>query len=144
MAGCPVVIHLDRRVSEAGQRTLAGTLADLAGVRFAPRVVCEWGTFGLVEATILATTQLLRDFPAVEHVYLTSGSCLPLRPIAELQDHLSRHPGIDFIERVTTADVGWTVGGLNKERFTLRFPFAWRRHRRLFDGYVELQRWLGF
>lgn len=144
VAGCPVVIHLDRRVTEVDRAGLAAALADLPKIRFSPRVACEWGTFGLVEATILGSTQLLRDFPAVDRVYLSSGSCLPLRPIAELQAYLATHPETDFIESVTTADVGWTVGGLNKERFTLRFPFAWRRQRRLFDGYVELQRWLGF
>lgn len=143
-AGCPVVIHLDRRVAETDRSGIAAALQDVPDVRFSRRVACEWGTFSLVEATILATTQLLQDFPDVDRVYLTSGSCLPLRPVAELQAHLAANPDTDFIESVTTADVGWTVGGLNKERFTLRFPFSWRRHRRLFDGYVELQRWIGF
>jgi hypothetical protein len=51
---------------------------------------------------------------------------------------------VDFIESVTTEDVGWTIGGLNMERFTLRFPFSWRRQRNLFDGYVRLQRRIGY
>ncbi|MEM6308335.1 MAG: beta-1,6-N-acetylglucosaminyltransferase, partial [Pseudomonadota bacterium] len=38
----------------------------------------------------------------------------------------------------------WAVGGLEMERFTLRFPFSWRKHRRLFDDYVNLQRKIGF
>jgi hypothetical protein len=143
-AGCPVVIHLDRRVPEAERAALAAALADLQDVRYAPRVACDWGTFSLVQATILATTRLLADFPAVGHVLLASGACLPIRPVADLQAHLAAHPTTDFIESVTTADVGWTVGGLNKERFTLRFPFSWKKQRRLFDGYVTLQRRLGF
>ena len=143
VAGCPVVIHLDRRAPDTDRAGLVAALADLPEVRFSARVACEWGTFSLVDATILATTQLLRAFPKAEHVYLTSGSCLPLRPVADLKAHLAAHPGTDFIESVTTADVGWTVGGLNKERFTLRFPFSWRKQRRLFDGYVGLQRMLG-
>src|SRR5690606_24968222 len=44
---------------------------------------------------------------------------------------------------VTTQDVPWTVGGLDHERFTLRFPFSWKRQRKLFDGYVHMQRRLG-
>ena len=143
VAGCPVVIHLDSRVPASALAGLRTALADLPDVRFCDRLACEWGTFSLVQATMLASSQLLRDFPGVDHVYLSSGSCLPLRPVAELQAHLAAHPGIDFIESVTTADVGWTVGGLNKERFTLRFPFGWRKQRRLFDGYVRLQRKLG-
>jgi len=143
VAGCPVVIHLDRRVPDKDRAALEAALADLPDVRFSARVACEWGTFSLVQATILATTQLLRDFPKADHVYLTSGSCLPLRPVGELEAYLDAQPGTDFIESVTTADVGWTVGGLNKERFSLRFPFSWRKQRRLFDGYVNLQRKLG-
>lgn len=143
-AGCPVVIHLDRRVPEAERATLAAALADLPDIRFSTRVACEWGTFSLVEATILASTKMLQAFPQVQHVLLASGSCLSIRPVAELQAHLAAHPQTDFIESVTTADVGWTIGGLNKERFTLRFPFSWKRQRRLFDAYVRLQRRLGF
>lgn len=142
-AGCPVVIHLDRRASEAGRARLAAALADLPEVRFSPRVACEWGTFSLVEATLGAAELMLERFPDVAHVYLASGSCVPIRPVTDLQGYLASHPGTDFIESVTTADVGWTVGGLNKERFTLRFPFSWKRQRGLFDAYVHLQRRLG-
>jgi hypothetical protein len=143
-AGCPVVIHLDRRVTEADRATFAAALADLPDVRFSRRIACEWGTFSLVQATIEAATLMLREFPRAGHIYLASGSCLPIRPVAELQAHLAAHPQTDFIESVTTADVGWTVGGLNKERFTLRFPFSWKKQRQLFDLYVRLQRRLGF
>jgi hypothetical protein len=143
-AGCPVVIHLDQRVAEVDRSALVAALADLPDVRFSSRVACEWGTFGIVEATMLAAGLMLEDFPKVGHVYLASGSCLPIRPVRDLAAHLAAHPDTDFIESVTTADVGWTVGGLNKERFTLRFPFAWKRQRALFDGYVKLQRLVGF
>ncbi|OZA09638.1 MAG: glycosyl transferase, partial [Rhodobacterales bacterium 17-64-5] len=142
--GCPVVIHLDRRVSDVDRDRLAVALADLGNLRFSDRVACEWGTFSLVQAAILGATRMLDEFPEVGHVYLASGSCLPVRPVAEMQAHLAAHPGTDFIESVTTADVGWTIGGLNKERFTLRFPFSWKRQRRLFDAYVRLQRRVGF
>ena len=85
---------------------------------------------------------MLSRFPKVRHVYLASGSCLPLRPVQELIDYLEDRPRTDFIESATTADVPWTVGGLDEERFTLRFPFSWRRNRYLFDRAVEVQRLL--
>ncbi len=141
--GCPVVIHLDRRVPEYDRAQLVRALGDLPDVRFSKGIACNWGTFSLVQASMIASTQMLREFPDVGHVYLASGSCLPIRPVGELKAHLAAHPQTDFIESVTTADVGWTVGGLNKERFTLRFPFSWKTHRRLFDAYVSLQRRLG-
>ena len=141
---CPVVIHVDKRVIKAEYDALQAALADLPDVRFSARFACEWGTWGIVAATQAAATVMLRDFAGVRHVYLASGSCLPLRPVRELISYLDDRPRTDFIESVTTADVGWTVGGLDLERFTLRFPFSWRKQRRLFDGYVRMQRRVRF
>ena len=142
-SGAPVVIHLDRRVGEDAARAFAADLAETPGVTFSRRFGCEWGTFGLVAATLAAAEQLLRARPDLTHVFLASGSCLPLRPLSELEEYLAVHPDTDFIESVTTDDVPWIIDGLAKERFTLRFPFAWRTQRALFDGYVRLQRRLG-
>ena len=144
MQGCPVVIHVDARTPKDQFDSLCAALHDLPDIRFSPRSPCEWGSFGIVQATLDASAQILADFPQVSHILLASGSCLPIRPVRALQAHLARHPDTDFIESVTTADVGWTVGGLSGERFTLRFPFAWKRQRRLFDGYVNLQRLVRF
>ena len=142
--GCPVVIHIDSKVDPATHLHFEQSLSDLANVRFSKRFRCEWGMWGLVEATQVATTLMLDEFPDVQHVYLASGTCLPLRPIAELRSYLARHPDTDFIESATTADVPWTVGGLDRERFTLRFPFSWKKNRRLFDAAVWLQQLVGY
>ena len=144
MRDCPVVIHVDKRVPKPTYDKLVAALADLENIRFSGRFACEWGTWGIVAATQTASALMLREFPEVRHVFLASGSCLPLRPVEELKDYLLSRPRVDFIESVTTEDVGWTVGGLNMERFTLRFPFSWRGQRKLFDGYVRLQRRIGF
>ena len=141
--GCPVVVHVDSRVSNAEMDSLREQLGDLGNVRFSDRYPCEWGTWSLVQATQAASSLMLKAFPEVRHVYLASGSCLPLRPAKDLRAFLDQRPRTDFIESVTTADVGWTVGGLDEERFTLRFPFSWRRSRRLFDAYVRFQRRIG-
>jgi hypothetical protein len=142
-SGSPVVIHVDARVRREAFLSFARGLADVPGVRFAPRRACRWGTWSIVEATLDATRQLLAVFPEVGHVFLTCGTALPIRPLAELQDFLAAHPDTDFIESVTTEDVAWTVGGLSRERFTLSFPFAWKSQRLLFDLWVSLQRRLG-
>jgi hypothetical protein len=139
-AGCPLVIHTDVSVPSKTYRAFQKSLADLPDVRFSKRHRCEWGTWGLVAASQSAAELMLADFPKVRHVYLASGSCLPLRPVQELVDYLAARPHTDFIESATTADVPWTIGGLDAERFTLRFPFSWRKHRYLFDRYVALQR----
>ena len=141
---CPVVVHVDKRVNRASYDKLVSALSDLGNVRFSARFACEWGTWGIVAATQAGSTIMLRDFPEIRHVFTASGSCLPLRPVEDLKAYLASRPRVDFIESVTTEDVGWTVGGLDVERFTLRFPFSWRKHRLLFDRYVKLQRRFGY
>ena len=141
-AGCPVVVHVDKNVGQATHDAFVAALADLADVSFSRRYRGEWGMWGLIAASQAASRQLLDRYPDIQHVYLASGACLPLRPVAALKAYLAARPDTDFIESVTTSDVKWTVGGLDRERFTLRFPFSWKRQRRLFDGYVRLQRLL--
>lgn len=143
-AGAAVAIHVDRKVSPDGLLTLQSALSDLPQIFLSPRHDCDWGMYSLVAATQDAVSLLLRQFPDVTHVMLVSGSCLPLRPVADLTAYLALDPDRDFIESVTAADVGWTVGGLNEERFTLHFPFSWRKRRKLFDRYTALQRRLGW
>ena len=143
-AGCPVVIHVDQKVARRTFERFRAALAEDSGILFSPRHRCEWGTWGIVAATQAAAGLMLERFGEVRHVYLASGSCLPLRPVPELIDYLAARPRTDFIESATTADVPWTVGGLDVERFTLRFPFSWKRQRRLFDAYVDFQRRIGY
>ena len=142
-AGCPVVIHVDKVVPRKTYDAFVAALNDLPDVRFCARYRCEWGTWGIVEATQSASEMILAHFPDVRHVYLASGSCLPLRPVEELIDYLEARPNTDFIESATTSEVPWTVGGLDQERFTLRFPVSWKRHRHLFDFFVNMQRKFG-
>ena len=143
-AGCPVVIHCDRTTPGRDYHAFREALSDLPDILFATRHRCEWGTWGIVAATQEACEHMLAQFPAVRHVYLASGSCLPLRPVQELVSYLAERPRTDFIESATTSDVPWTVGGLDEERFTLRFPFSWRKRRHLFDRYVAIQRAVRF
>ena len=140
--GCPVVIHCDRLVDNKTYNAFVTSLSDVPNVEFSTRYRCEWGTWGIVAATQVASEMMLNQFPFVRHVYLASGSCLPLRPVEELVEYLEERPRTDFIESATTADVPWTVGGLDHERFTLRFPFSWKRSRFWFDRYVQFQRTL--
>ncbi|MBK5932918.1 core-2/I-Branching enzyme [Rhodovulum imhoffii] len=139
----PVVLHIDQNVPKTDYTALRSETGGHETIRFAPRHRCEWGMWSIIEATKDATGIMLEAFPDIQHVYLMSGSCIPLRPVADLRAYLDRYPETDFIESVTTLDVPWARGGLEEERFTLHFPFPWRRKRKLFDRYVALQRRLG-
>lgn len=143
-AGCPVVIHVDKSVNRARFKAFRQALHDVAHIRFCRRHYCDWGSWGLVAGAQDGSEMILREFPEIRHVYLASGACLPLRPVSELADYLAARPRTDFIESATIADVPWTVGGLDIERFTFRFPFSWKRQRWLFDKYVTFQRKIGY
>jgi hypothetical protein len=139
-AGCPVVIHVDRNVPKPKLARFSAALANVSNISFSPGFRCEWGTWGIVAASQSAVEKLLAEHSDVRHVFLASGSCLPLRPVEELIGYLDARPDTDFIESAGTEDGPWIVDGLGYERFTYRFPFSWRRHRYLFDTYVKLQR----
>lgn len=141
--GATVVIHVDKRTPKPAFHELVEQVSDLKRVHFVPRQKCDWGTWSLVEASRRSAKQLLELAPDVEHVCLISGACLPIRPIGELQNYLEKYPDTDFIESVTIREVPWTQDGLSEERFTLSFPFAWKRQRGLFDAWVDIQRRIG-
>lgn len=138
--GARAAIHVDAKVAAARLAGLRDALKDCGPVIFSKRHRCSWGRFSLVRATQDAAAELLARFPDTTHVYLASGSCLPLRPVGDLIAYLGADPDRDHIESVSTRDAGWTVGGLNAERFTLFFPFDWKKHRWLFDRFVDWQR----
>lgn len=143
-AGSPVAIHVDSRVGRGGFDDMRTLLAGTEGVSFVKRRRCEWGTWSLVSASQAAADRLLADNPDLSHVFLASGSCLPLRPVSDLSAFLASRPDTDFIESVSVDDVPWAKGGLDAERFTLVFPFSWKRQRRLFDLSVGMQRGLRY
>ncbi|MEM9060060.1 MAG: beta-1,6-N-acetylglucosaminyltransferase [Pseudomonadota bacterium] len=132
----PVTVHADRRADARALHDL-GKRVEVLSVH-----ATEWGMMGLVDATLDAARNLLSRAD-VDHVCLVSGSCLPIRPIEEFAEFLSRNPKIDFIESVPVGEASWVKGGLSEERFTLWFPVGWRRRRGLFDALVNLQRRVG-
>ena len=138
--GNPLIIHVDARTGDNAFEAFKNKVSGLPGVSLSPRIVCDWGTWSLVQASRDGAEALLRENPALTHVCLISGSCLPIKPLADFEAFLRTHPNTDFIESVTIGEVAWTKGGLSEERFTLTFPFAWKRRRRLFDIWVEMQR----
>ena len=142
-AGCPLVIHVDSRVRGDDFAAFADSLSRYDTIRFVARRHCEWGTWSLVDASMAMVEEMLEREQDVTHLYLASGACLPLRPVAELEAYLAASPETDFIESVAVEDVPWAKGGLDVERFQLSFPFSWKQQRRLFDAWVGLQRAFG-
>ena len=139
----PVVLHVDAATPQVEFDRLRATLSAHENILFSPRVRAAWGEFSLVEAQIAAVQTLLARYPALGHICQLSGDSLPTRPLAEFVAFLDAHPDTDFIESVTAGAAHWIKGGLEHERFTLYFPFNWKKRRRLFDMSVALQRRFG-
>ncbi|WP_153772199.1 beta-1,6-N-acetylglucosaminyltransferase [Labrenzia sp. CE80] len=135
---CHVVVHYDAKSSDAEYQKLRDLYQACSRISFVEkRVACGWGEFGLVEATVRAL-RLIRDKKtAPGHVYLLSGSCMPVRPLAELRQFLSEHPTTEFIESESKE---WMTGGLRDERHWFWFPFGFKRHPFLFHQLTELQK----
>ena len=131
--GCSVHVHVDKN------SRLENELRDEA-FQATSQFRSEWGKFGLVEATIETTKQLLISDPDISHVFLISEQCLPIRPIDELKDYLFENRDFDFITSKRMDSDDWIGDGLTFERVSLYHPFSFRTHRRLFELSVRLQR----
>ena len=140
---CKVAIHIDANTDDAEASLLEKTFRKNPHVIFVDRLPCDWGGFNLIRAGLNAASMLIDTWGEVEHVIQISGSCVPIRPMSELRAFLKDHPKTDFVESVPAHNDDWVKGGLSVERFTLYFPFSWKKQRWLFDRSVDLQRWLG-
>ncbi len=138
--GMPVFVHLDARTPAVEANPFLTRMDAEPAVYVVPRLNSDWGTFGLIDATLAGVRMALGARPELQHICLLSGSCVPLQSGAVFQTYLSEHPETDFIESVAIEDATWAVDGLEEERFTFTFPFSWKRQRRLFDAWVEIQR----
>ncbi len=139
-AGLYVCVHVDQSVSADSFNKFKTSLSNYSDVLWAKRIECDWGHFSLVEATLCMSSEILAKWPDAGHVMLLSGDSLPIRAPAEFAAYLQENQGVDFIESVAIGNDNWITGGLGIERFTLSFPFSWKKQRQLFDLWVEVQR----
>lgn len=135
----PLAVHIDSRVAGDDVAKFK-TVVSGDNIIHTTRRKCDWGMFGLVEATLDAASALLASGQSFSHIMLVSGADLPARPLAELDQFVADHPGHDIIEAVELSERRWVMDGLIEERFRLFHPFSWRRRRQLFDLSVEVQR----
>ncbi len=142
-SGATVVIHVDKRTPDFEFHRLVAQVSGNTAIHFAPRIRCDWGTWSLVEATRTSARMLLSLDADARHVALVSGACLPIKSVEALRAHLDANRDTDFIESVTIDEVPWAKDGLGPERFTMTFPFPWKRRKRLFDAWVSIQRRFG-
>jgi Core-2/I-Branching enzyme len=102
-SGDSVHIHVDAKVDQAPFAAAVDPRAQFTAARH----LITWGGWNLVEASL----SLMRQARAAgDHDYysLHSGTCYPIRPLAEFHAHLDRCRGLEFIE--ACAETAWTDG----------------------------------
>jgi hypothetical protein len=142
-AGDCVAIHFDARAPAADHAAIRAALAGDPRVTFARRRLrCGWGTWSLVEATLVTVQAALDAFPRATHVYLLSGDCLPIKSADYIRAFLDREDA-DWIECTDYFTGGWIKTGLRDERLAYRHWFNERSHKWLFYQSLDWQRRLG-
>lgn len=134
-------IHFDAKISEEeiAERSQR-YIQRCEGLRLTQnRCRCEWGEFGLVQATFNTLSEAQLENNGFDYAVLLSESCLPTRPIQHLEKFLYENP-YDYIE---VFDSSWITGGLREERYKHFFPFNYPKQRQLFHAFNELQRRIG-
>lgn len=118
------LIHFDAGADDKHFHQLEELVSENDAIRLAKeRIRCKWGDYSLVQAVIDCLSELIGNGESFDYVLLLSGTCLPNRPIRQLERYLRENYGKEFIEN---ADPAWVVDGLRSERFELYFPFAAR------------------
>jgi len=135
------LIHFDARSAPGAFEVLRAAAAAEPRIRLVEkRVACRWGSFGLVEAPLNALTQIEAEGIEPDYVILLSGTCLPCRPVTQLERYLAENAGREFIE---VEDEAWVGNGWRSERWRYRFWFDHKTQHPAEWLFFQLQRILG-
>ena len=134
-----VFVHYDRSSPKSEYQELEKILMGESGVELLQRRrACRWGGFSLVEAS-LDLLEAARRAGEYDYFYLLSGSCAPLRPLAELKKFL-RGSKSSFIESFR---VEWIQGGMRHDRYRFYHFAALLGKKSLTRPFYGLQKRLG-
>ena len=133
------LIHFDGNARREDFELLEKATAHSDRIRLVrERIACKWGDYSLVQAVINGLCDARASSREYDYVVLLSGSCLPCRPIRQLERYLHEHNGTEFIE---ACDETWITGGLRRERHEFYYPVpASPTKSRIENSIVALQR----
>jgi hypothetical protein len=90
-------VHVDRNTNAQTYDQIVSSLPKSMNVEMVPRVACVWGSWGIVEATLLGIRSILGSRSRAEHIVVMSGQCYPLRSAEALVDFFKKFPGCCFV-----------------------------------------------
>ncbi|WP_458735151.1 beta-1,6-N-acetylglucosaminyltransferase [Zobellella taiwanensis] len=105
----------------------------------ADRVKVVWGEWSIIEATLNCIKLIHKHDTDSDYFMLISGSCMPVKPVALLQEYLAQS-GKDHIETVNAEKHQWVTAGLQKQRWSKYHFFNWRYQPFLFETSLKIQR----
>lgn len=136
-----VYIHYDLKSTKENVQKLKEYLGEHDRLHFVEkRVVCKWGMYSLVRATLNMMEAAVdnQDF-VPDYIYLMSAACHPIKPFENLQNLLADNYGKEFIQAYDVRYERWVSQGWDKERYQYYFPFCWYGQRRLFEMSCRFQ-----
>jgi len=137
-----VYVHYDASKPSSSFQLLKDFAAENPNIHLLEnRIICKWGEFSLVEATVNMIEACIEDetFDA-DYFYLFSGSCTPIKSFATLQNLLKQNFGTEFIEATDISRKKWVVDGLQEERYLYDFPYNFKEEREKFDKHFWEQK----
>ncbi|GAB4387113.1 DUF5928 domain-containing protein [Albidovulum sp.] len=143
-AGDCMAIHFDARAADADFARIRAALAGNPAVTFARRRIrCGWGEWSLVQASLLAVEAAVEHFPDATHFYMLSGDCMAIKSADYAHAFLDAED-VDYIESFDFFNSDWIKTGMKEDRLIYRHPFNERSQKRLFYGFYNLQKRMGW
>ena len=95
-----VIVHVDAKSDIGPFREIAGGYSN---VEFAAtRYHVSWAGFSVCEAMFMMMEAALPVTGPGERIMILTGTCHPIRPLAEFEEHLAAHPQHQFIRYLPT------------------------------------------
>nr|WP_226817192.1 beta-1,6-N-acetylglucosaminyltransferase [Advenella sp. FME57] len=140
-AGSDIFAHHDARSSHSLEDACShwGLDALPGKIYFAKRVKVVWGEWSIIQATLNCLYLAREKNYNCDYLMLISGSCMPVKPIKLLEQHLAQDE-VDHIEVVNARDNRWITDGIQEERWELFHFFNWRYQTTLFNWGISLQK----
>jgi len=140
-AGSDIFVHHDARSPhDLHEACSKWELDSLPGkIYFAKRVKVVWGEWSIIQATLNCLYLAREKDYNCDYLMLISGSCMPVKPIKLLEQHLAQDE-VDHIEVVNARDNRWITDGIQEERWELFHYFNWRYQTTLFNWGIALQK----
>lgn len=98
------------------------------GALLAPRILCSWGDYSSIQVTLNCLATLRGVGGSWDFVNQLSGQDYPIRPVHELERHLSENPGRCLMDFRPFPFPGWRFGGYDRLP-TWHNPLSKRRQR---------------